>query len=624
MQCPIQNSITYNSTLCACNPGFLYNTTGKTCSPFTGDRELVVGTGVDYSINFPETILSFDSIKKYTRSQGVFLGATFVMIVGWLLFCFLVRFGSLGDGKTNWFKIRWLISRLDICFATRHWLDDQKVLRKRKTELGGAFSIASCILFIGLLAALLYQIISKRTIEVHSVVAANAPDLTLFSNDMEFNITTISSMSCSNLRGLGTLLTGKPGFLDFRTAPLSSFANFSCQNTTNGPTVTLKCNNCKLIRDNFYTSWYFLDLPNMPASAVGFQFNLTARDRFHRKHMSFVSGVLKNGSNNGDKFVTFRGHDPNILQFNLFPRIYRNKHDLKIIQPLFHEFLPGSSIDERNQLRDSLENSNNGLVNITLHVNFLSSYIVEVDNQNVLGPVGFLADLGGLYCISIGLFFYLLVQLEYRFKKFRHEDKVMRRIRNHKKAQERWDKLRKYVIFTWGRGSLPLEDGTVGPTACCSGIFIKSGRNEGSSSMGRKHIRPDTISFNTKVSRPDEKMCSPEQVQTQGMACHFGDSALIPGENFSCQVPQKEVSGDMKYKKETTIHSDNGEAPMHQPLASAANDIPLPPSLEIGASELQKNLQNLYEYNVMLREELIRAQSMLHTLTSRASASNQQ
>lgn len=193
-------------------------------------------------------------------------------------------------------------------------------------------------------------------------------------------------MSCSNIQNLGTLLSGNPSLLNFRTVPLSTFANFSCQNTTNGPMVTLKCENCKLIRYNFYTSWQFIDLPNNPASAVGFEFNLTVRDHDEKKHTSFVSGILKNGSNNDAKFVTFRGRNANVLQFNLFPRIYRNKHDLKLIQPLFHEFIPGSFFNERNQLRDSLQNSNNGFVNITFHVNFLSSYIVEVDNQNIMGP----------------------------------------------------------------------------------------------------------------------------------------------------------------------------------------------------------------------------------------------
>lgn len=239
-----------------------------------------------------------------------------------------------------------------------------------------------------MLSRLLYQTISKRSVEVHSVRAANAPDLESFLNDMEFNITTISNMSCAQLRGLDTLVTGSPSFIDQRSFPLSLFANHSCLNTTAGPTVTISCTNCRLIRDFAYVSWHFVDLPNNPATAVGFQFNLTAKKtgRKKKKHLSFVSGIVKNASDLDDKPVTYRGAVPNILKFNLFPRLYRNLHDLKLIQPLFHDFLPGSSFSEVSQLQASLQNSRDGLVNTTLVVNFLSSYIVEVDNQNILGP----------------------------------------------------------------------------------------------------------------------------------------------------------------------------------------------------------------------------------------------
>ncbi|KAK4403778.1 hypothetical protein Sango_0746400, partial [Sesamum angolense] len=406
-RCP-SHAFLYNGTLCACNPGYVYNFSGNSCGLFAARGPAVqLSSGVDYdsTLAFPETIFSFDSIKKFTQSQAVFLEATLVMLLCWLGFCLLLRFFPLGtDGRSPWFKIRWWISRLDVSFATRHWLEDQHPVVKRKTELGGTFSIASWILFIGLFAALLYQIISKRSVEVHNVRATNAPDLASFLNDFEFNITTISR-----------------------------------------PTVTLQCNNCQLIRDFAYVSWQFVDIPNNPAIAAGFQFNLTAKNHGKRKHLSFVSGTLKNASDVDDKPITFRGVVPNILKFNLFPRLYRNLHDLKLIQPLFHEFLPGSYFGEVSQLRASLENSQDGMINTTLCVNFLSSYIVEIDNQNILGPVvmfflaleapfitlhsfvlyplfiatsivfstvlvSFLADLGGLYCISIGIFFYFLVQ----------------------------------------------------------------------------------------------------------------------------------------------------------------------------------------------------------------------
>ncbi|KAF8393932.1 hypothetical protein HHK36_020134 [Tetracentron sinense] len=383
----LPNSFRFNSTLCACNPGYFKNSTSNSCTLFQASaKEWVVNSGVDYSITFPATIFSFDSIKKFTQSQAVFLEATLVMLLSWLAFCFFVRFGKLGDGTTAWFRIRWWISRLDISFATRHWLDDQKVVMKRKTELGGTFSVASWILFIGLFATLLYQIISKRTVEVHNLRATNAPDLLSFVNDMEFNITTISSMSCSHLRGLGTLVTGTPGFIDYRVFPLSVFGKYSCQNTSLGPTITLKCNNCRIIQDNLYISWQFVDLPNDPATAVGFQFNLTAKNHADSKHVSFVSGTLKNGSNRDDRPITFRGADVNILKFHLFPRVYRNFHDLRLVQPLFHEFIPGSSFLESRQLQSSLQSSRDGLINTTLYVNYLSAYIVEIDNQNILEP----------------------------------------------------------------------------------------------------------------------------------------------------------------------------------------------------------------------------------------------
>ncbi|KAI3802353.1 hypothetical protein L1987_30484 [Smallanthus sonchifolius] len=471
---------------------------------------------------------------------------------------------------------------------------------------------------------LLYQVISMRTIEIHNVIATNAPDLASLHNDMEFNITTISTMTCSNLKGLANLVTGSPAFIDSRTAPLSTFVKFSCQNTSKGPTITLKCDDCQLFSDNLYISWQFADLPNVPAAAVGFEFKLTARDRHHKKHMSFVSGSLKNGSTKSAKFVTYRGRDPNILQFNLFPRIYRNKHDLRLIQPLFHDFLPGSSFSDANRLRSSLQGSNDGFVNSTLHINFLSSYIVQIDNQSTLGPVGFLADLGGLYCVSIGIFFYLMVQvcflfLEYLFyrkawtfnfkepngydtilevvrhvgfKRFRHDDVVMRSIRNRRKAQERWNKLRKYVSFTWGRGISLFEDGVSMEMACCSFAVPKRGPSSSSSNQ-RKQIRMDTISFNNKVSTPSDK-----------------------------------VLRDVSYQEEQNGNSITNSSDV-DPQVMADADIPLPPSLEFKAGseisipEIQKNLRNLYEYSMLLREKLVSTRSTIKALTSKASASDQ-
>ncbi|KAJ4955823.1 hypothetical protein NE237_012606 [Protea cynaroides] len=628
--CPA-NSFVFNSTLCACNPGYVLNSTSNTCSLFKiANYSLTVESGVDYSLTWPVSIFSFDSINKYTNSQAVFIEATCFMLLSWLLFCFFIRFGKLGDGRTFWFQIRSWISRLDFCFATRHWLDDQKVAMKRKTELGGTFSIASYILFVGLLAAFLYQIISKRSVEVHNVRATDAPDLMSFMNDMEFNITTISSMSCSNLRNLGTVVSRTTGFTDYRSYSLSTFGNYSCHNTSWGPTVTLKCSNCQLTLDDLYISWQFVDIPNVPAAAVGFQFNLTAKNHGDNKHVSFISGTLQNTSNADDTPITFRGAKVNILKFNLFPRLYHNLQGLKLIQPLLHEFIPGSSIFESSQLRTSLESYGDGLINTTLYVHLLSDYIVEIDNQNTFGPVSFLADLGGLYAISMAIFLYCLVQCEYRIKKFRNEDSVLLNIRNRRKAQDHWNKLRKYVMYRWGSSKLDDEyTSTKKEDSRCCCMMIEHYRGDRTSHRRKQSINIGTISFSKRGHPNIDTDAMSESTQTQRVnSCLAGDTGDLERKfaySEGLQVLGHEESA-VKRDGENEYSVVSCERVPSQPQASLSYDdtLSLPPlpeikcGSEVDISDVQRNLQNLYEYNLLLREKFVAAQSLLQNLVAKS------
>ncbi|XP_022718530.1 uncharacterized protein LOC111276872 isoform X2 [Durio zibethinus] len=584
--CP-QNSIVYNGSLCACQIGHFLNLTANSCTTYGGSSDIQTDSGIDYyAVSIPETIFSFDSIKKFTQSQAVFLEAT---------------------------------------------LDDQKLVVKRKTELGGTFSIASWILFTGLFAALLYQIIAKRTIEVHNVKATNAPDLAFFRNDMEFNMTTVSSMSCSNLRRPTTILTGSSGFIIGKVFPISNFLNFSCHNTSLGPTITLKCSNCQLSQDYMSISWQFVDIPNSPASAVGFQFNVTAKDHTRRGHVSFVSGTLKNGSNFDNSPVTFRGVDTNILIFNLFPRVYRSANDLRLIQPLFHEFVPGSILRETSQLRASLESTNDGQINTTLNVNYLSSYIVEIENKNLIGAVGFLADLGGLYCISIGIFLYLLVQCEYRIKSLRNEDSILRKIRNRRKAQERWDKLRKYVMYKWGCSTLNADNHPKEESGC-GRFMIPLAHGNGSirgggSSRKRRELNNMDISFSKQVSLPSEKNATLEMKHTgEVKSCMAGSISSPEGRFYSRSEPaiKHEIPGSPKDKRKHCDGSNDANAVQHQVFTLGDDIIPPPPPLELKSgseielSDIQKNFQRLYDYNVMLRDEFVATQSLLRALDAKS------
>ncbi|KAK8286099.1 hypothetical protein V6Z12_D08G270600 [Gossypium hirsutum] len=409
-------------------------------------------------------------------------------------------------------------------------------------------------------------------------------------------MTAVSSMSCSNLRTPTTLLSGSSGFLEDKVLPISDILNVSCHNTSLGPTITLKCSNCRLNQDFMSISWQFVDLPNSPASAVGFQFNVTAKDHIRRDHVSFVSGTLMNGSNFDNSPVTFRGTDTNILIFNLFPRIYRSAKNLRLIQPLFHEFVPGSSLRDTSQLRASLENANDGLINTTLYVNYLSSYIIETENQNIIGAVGFLADLGGLYCISMGIFFYLLVQCEFRIKRLRNEDSILRRIRNRRKAQEHWDKVRKYVMYTWNCSALDVDNHSKAePGHGCFQLPLGPGNGSvrgGGSSRKRKQLRETELSFHKQVS---------------------SEKAL-----------KHNTRGSAKAETKHCIGSKDAVAIQHQAFALDDDIIPPPPTLELKSgseielSDIQKNFQRLYDYNVMLREKFVATQSLLRDLAAKS------
>ncbi|XP_022973907.1 uncharacterized protein LOC111472540 isoform X1 [Cucurbita maxima] len=612
MSCPI-NSLRFNASLCACPPGHLLDRTTNTCVLFGSSPAIVISQADSDAVSFPVTIFSFDSLRMFMQSQAVFLQATLVMLASWLFFCLFLRFMKLGDGRNIWFRMRWWVSRLDLCFATTHWLDDQKVITKRKTELGGTFSIASWILFIGLFAALLYQIISKRSIEVHNIKAAHAPDMASFVNDMEYNITTVSTMSCANVRDLGTIVFGNPGFLKQKVMPLSNFANYSCHNNSDGPTVRVQCRRCRFIQDKIYISWQFVDLPSSPASAVGFQFNLSARNHPKKDHASFLSGILKNVSSFDDTPVTFRGKNANIVQFNLFPRIYVNQQDSKLLQPLFHEFVPGSFFQKASDLQTSLENSNDGVLNVTLFINLLSSYIVEIENQNIFGPVSFLADLGGLYCISVAIFLYLVVQFEYRIKKLHDEDSVMRNIRNRKIAQDHWNKLRKYVMFTWGCSTMDDYYNDLSATPSCADCMVQSSLEGGLLRKRKAKSGYTTFRFNRQTAKQD----------TESLKATATGSEM---KTITTKQERPLINAWLCGQgKQSLIRPCEGDSSQLSELFHSEAIIPPPPTIEFKDSsdidmfDVLEKIKSLYEYNVILRDKLLATESEIRSLAIKSS-----
>jgi len=86
------------------------------------------------------------------------------------------------------------------------------------------------------------------------------------------------------------------------------------------------------------------------------------------------------------KLKTFRGRDSNVLKIQLFPQIYNNLGNLRLLQPLVQDFTQGSTFSDVSSLNSSLQNPRDGVVNTTLYISYLSDYIVEISNESVVGP----------------------------------------------------------------------------------------------------------------------------------------------------------------------------------------------------------------------------------------------
>ncbi|GJN07868.1 hypothetical protein PR202_ga25736 [Eleusine coracana subsp. coracana] len=434
--CAAARMFAINATLCACDPGYyLSRSNGSSSCAAAPEWEWqvgAVGAPRNQSLYFLGPVLPIEVIRRLTQSQAVILESALAVLLIWLAFCAAARlFGRDPQGEKRLFRARFWVSRLDFIFDNSHWafpvlarmcrLAAHHLVKEDNTVVQGR----SIRPFLNLL----YQAIKRRSIEVHRVKPANAPDLLSFVNDLEFNIITISGMSCAQATAPSAIAMGTPGFMDFRVVPLPTMFNYSCTNTSRGPSISLTCNGCRIPPRDHYVSWQFVDLPGQPAVAVGFQFNLTAKQHGVNEHVSFVSGAMNSdGYVDDGKMKTFRGQDSSVLKIQLFPQIYNKLGNLRLLQPLVQDFAEGSAFSDVGSLNASLQNAGDGVVNTTLYISYLSDYIVEISNESVVGPVSILASIGGLYAFSVAICLCFMAQ------------------------------VRKFVMYTWGPSNLDPTD----------------------------------------------------------------------------------------------------------------------------------------------------------------------
>uniref|UniRef100_A0A7N0VGS3 Uncharacterized protein n=1 Tax=Kalanchoe fedtschenkoi TaxID=63787 RepID=A0A7N0VGS3_KALFE len=168
------------------------------------------------------------------------------------------------------------------------------------------------------------------------------------------------------------------------------------------------------------------------------------------------------------------------------------------------------------------------------------------------------------------------------------EDSNLRKIRSRVKAQKHWDKLRRYVMYTWDCRALEdTSENNVELTGCCTDVIMRPLQGTLSSRRQSSLNGKDTSSSIGKARIPsrtrretDSKECKASATRSV-LITHYDDLPPIP-------------------TLELTVGSDTDVA------------------------QIQKSIQSLYDHNNILRENLIATQSMLHRLTSKSNFLSEQ
>ncbi|XP_042015405.1 uncharacterized protein LOC121763447 isoform X2 [Salvia splendens] len=121
----------------------------------------------------------------------------------------------------------------------------------------------------------------------------------------------------------------------------------------------------------------------------------------------------------------------------------------------------------------------------------------------------------------------------------------MKNIRNRGKAQDRWEKLRKYVRYTWGACSLDDRKSELNQTSC-TGIMMKSLHHRELSHKQRVQDRSNAASLSNK----DEWLQKVEAHNTQavGSCSTVAPKNLVGRSSFSICKPEEPPNGSLDCK----------------------------------------------------------------------------
>ncbi|XP_031477800.1 uncharacterized protein LOC116248909 isoform X1 [Nymphaea colorata] len=106
--CP-KNAARFNSTLCACAPGYLMEAGGRNCTlSRTSSNSVMVEFGVSLLAHFPNSHLLLQLPEVHPISGPVAL----IVVLSWITFAVALGAGKVHGRSTAWFRLRHWISQM--------------------------------------------------------------------------------------------------------------------------------------------------------------------------------------------------------------------------------------------------------------------------------------------------------------------------------------------------------------------------------------------------------------------------------------------------------------------------------------------------------------------------------
>ncbi|GAQ83572.1 hypothetical protein KFL_001530130 [Klebsormidium nitens] len=439
------------ASLCPVNAGAFVSTAG-TCACPVGQylvnascRAYMDGPTQRPEISQADFIPPLPTAASWTNNHAQLISfeITIILVGVWFLFCLGLRFAPL---EGNWFRLRYKISRCDVIFSKQHWFDEQKVLVKRRTEMGGALSLASLLFFLGAIVGLIWDLETQKQYTVESVMIASHQVIQGFENDLLFNLTGYGSLRCEMLQQ-PTVTTGEIQEEVRTVSAIAAGDSYTCVNNPDGVTLRVTCPNCTAGRENYLIQSEFADINGTQAYALGWAYDACAVHK-SREYKSCVSGKIA-GASNGTyaPMATLRGELPTVLSFSFYPRIFRQfDPELLLLDTQFRQYTAGTFATDNATLQPLLAAPTG--VRVALLLELAGSFVLITETQSTNGVLTFLAKAGGLYTISYWLFYFILMQFEKRIKRLRYDDKRLNSLECTRIARLRWDKVRLFVKYS--------------------------------------------------------------------------------------------------------------------------------------------------------------------------------